>query len=285
MSLMVIAMGFFAGGDGMIKLIAQSISRGQIMLFMGLGGVAVFWLLCLRSRTRVISPLFFKPVILMRNAAEVLAAITFFTAFTLAPLSSVAAIVQAIPLLMTLFAAVILKEHVGPRRWMAVFVGMIGVWIMLRPDTGQFDPALLLALVGTVALSLRDLASRLAPPEATTPLLSVYAFGSLIPAGLLMSIITEGFQPVSVTIAWQLCVMNVFAILGYFCVTNAMRIGEVSAVAPLRYTRLPFAAVVGYVLFSETPDGPTLLGSALVIGSGLYVMLREAQLRSTKPEA
>lgn len=284
MGLMVLAMGFFAAGDGMIKLIAQSISRGQVMFFMGLGGAMVFGALCRRRSTPILSPLFFRPVILTRNIAEVVAAVCFFTAFTLAPLSTVAAIVQAVPLIITLFAALVLKEQVGPRRWTAVFLGMLGVLIILRPDTSGLDPALVLAVFGTIALSVRDLASRLAPPEATTPLLSLYAFGCLIPAGLVLSASAEGFQPITSSIAWQLAIMNVFAISGYFCVTHSMRIGEVSAVSPLRYTRLPFAAFVGFVLFSEVPDAATLIGSALVIGSGLFVMLRETRLKRPSPE-
>ncbi|WP_058316046.1 DMT family transporter [Cognatishimia activa] len=280
MGLMGLAMACFAAGDGMIKLLTQSISRGQVMVFMGLGGVVVFALLCRQQSTRIISPLFFRPIIVLRNVAEVTAAVSFFTAFTLAPLSSIAAIMQTIPLILTVTAAVFLKEHVGPRRWGAVFIGMIGVMIILRPDSGGLDPALLLAVLGTLALAARDLAARLAPQEASTPLLSLYAFGALIPVGFVLSWVGEGNQPISLTSAWHLILMNAFAILGYFCATKAMRIGEVSSVSPVRYTRLPFAAVVGYVLFSEIPDAQTLFGSALIIGAGLFVMLREAQIKS-----
>jgi len=285
MGLMVAAMALFAASDGMIKLVSQSISSGQVMYSMGLCGSVVFWILCRQKNTPVVSKVFFKPVVATRNAAEIISASTFFVAFTLAPLSSIAAITQSMPLIMTISAAFILKEHVGPRRWTAVFLGMIGVLIILRPDTGTLDPALLLALAGTVAICVRDLASRLAPPEATTLLLSFYAFFCLIPTGLLFSMVTGDAQPFTPEVLWQIAIMNVFSISGYFCITQAMRVGEVSAVTPLRYTRLPFAALVGYLLFTEVPDNSTLIGSALVIGSGLYVMLREAQIKRRSLEA
>jgi len=284
MGLMILAMMCFATADGMIKLLAQSITKGQIMIFMGLGGTIVFGIMCVQARTQVFSKLFFDPVILTRNIAEVVAAICLFTAFTALPLSTVAAIIQAVPLVITMTAAFMLKEKVGPRRWAAVIIGFIGVLIIVRPEAGKIEPALLFAVIGTLALAVRDFASRLAPTSASTPLLSFYAFCALMPAGLGLSYFTEGFVAIVQADVWKLVIMNVFALGGYFCVTQAMRIGEVSAVSPLRYSRLPFAAIIGYILFTEIPDVPTLLGSALIIGSGLFVMIREAQIKRISPE-
>ncbi|MFY0595872.1 MAG: DMT family transporter [Cognatishimia sp.] len=284
MGLMVLAMMCFATADGMIKLLAQSITKGQIMFFMGLAGAIIFGMMCLRVKSPIFTRLFFHPVLLARNIAEVIAALSIFTALSLLPLSTVAAIIQAVPLVITTSAAFLLKEKVGPRRWTAVIIGFIGVLIIVRPDTDGLNIGLILALVGTLALSVRDFASRLAPKQASTPLLSFYAFCALIPAGLGLSFLAEGFAPIDMPTVWTVLLMNVFALGGYFCVTNAMRLGEVSAVSPLRYSRLPFAAIVGYILFTEIPDAPTLLGSALIIGSGLFVMIREAQIKRTSPE-
>lgn len=281
---MVVAMACFATADGLIKLMSQTISRGQVLVLMGLGGALVFWGICRFQRTPVFSSTFLSPFVIVRNIAEVVGALSIFSALALAPLSTVAAILQAVPLIITLSAAVFLKENVGPRRWVAVILGFVGVLIILRPSSEGLDPALLLALLGAFALSVRDLLARFVPKTVSTALLSLYAFGVTIPAGLMLAALTEGFQPVSSTIAGQAAVMIGFAVGGYFCVTTAMRIGEVSAVSPFRYTRLPFAAIVGFVLFAETPDAATLLGSALIIGSGLYVMLREAQISRQSPE-
>lgn len=281
--MMVVAMACFASADGLIKLLSETISRGQVMFFMGIGGALALWGLCRLQRVPIVSTAFLSPVVVVRNVSEVTGAISIFTALALAPLSTVAAILQAVPLIITLCAALFLKEVVGPRRWTAVILGFVGVLIIIRPTPDGLDPALLLALLGAVALSVRDLFARFVPKEVPTSLLSFYAFGVTGIAGVILALLTEGFQPVSAGVLWQTLAMIGLAVGGYLCVTTAMRIGEVSAVSPFRYTRLPFAVLVGFILFSETPDAPTLFGSALIIGSGLYVMLREAQISRQSP--
>ncbi len=279
MTLMVLGMACFASADALIKMASQSLPSGVVLTVMALGGSTLFLAICLYQGTRVVSPLFFHPIVMLRNLAEVGAAICLFLAFAWSPLSTVSAIMQALPLVLTLTAAVLLKERVGPRRWTAVLLGLVGVLIIIRPTPDTFELATLMALAGTVSLALRDLTSRLAPSEASTPLLSFYAFFALIPAGIVMALFEEEPSPWT----WPLVTMHagiiLFAFTGYYLVTIAMRVGEVSAVSPLRYTRLPFAALLGFFIFSEIPDLWTTLGSVLVIGSGLYVMLREAQLK------
>lgn len=281
----MIAMACFATADGFIKLMSQTISGGQVMFFMGIGGALVLFILCRAQRTPIMSSVFLSKPVIVRNMSQVVGAVSIFTALALAPLSTVAAILQAVPLMITLSAALFLKETVGPRRWAAVILGFIGVMIIIRPTTEGLDPALLLALLGAVALSVRDLFARFVPKTVSTALLSFYAFGVTGLAGVVLALVTEGFRPVSGAIAWQSLVMIGFAVSGYFCVTTAMRIGEASAVSPFRYTRLPFAVLVGFILFSESPDAATLLGSVLIIGSGLYVMVREAQISQQPPAA
>lgn len=282
--LMIFAMACFATADGLIKLMSQTITGGQVMFFMGIGGAILLLPLCRLNNISVLSRVFFAKTVLIRNLSEIIAAVSIFTALALAPLSTVAAILQAVPLIITLSAAIFLKETVGPRRWSAVAIGFVGVLIIIRPSTEGLDPALLLALLGAVALSVRDLSARFVPKDISTRQLSFYAFGVTGLAGALLAFLTEGFKPVSPTIAWQSLVMIGFAVGGYICVTLATRVGEISAVAPFRYTRLPFAVLVGFFLFAETPDAATLMGSALIIGSGLYVMLREAQINRQQRE-
>lgn len=276
--LMVLAMACFATADGLIKLLSQSISGGQVMTFMGLGGALALLGLCRIQGTPVISPVFFHRAVVVRNISEIVAVVSIFTALALAPLSTVSAIIQVVPLMITMAAALVLKETVGPRRWTAVILGFIGVLIIIRPTAEGLDPALLLALLGTIGLSVRDLFARFVPRSISTSQLSFYAFGVTGLAGIVLTALDGGFQPVSLGIAFQSLAMIGFAVGGYFSVTTAMRIGEASAVSPFRYTRLPFAVLVGFFLFSESPDAATLFGSALTIGSGLYVMLREAQI-------
>ncbi len=282
MVFMIMGMATFAGADAMIKLSSSDTTTGLIMITMGLAGGSIFLALCVASGTAVLSRLFFNPVILLRNLFEVAAAFFLFQAFALNELSTVAAILQAIPLILTILAAVFLNEKVGPRRWTAVAIGLLGVLIIIRPTGAGIGWTDLLAVLGTLFLALRDLASRLAPPEASTPLLSVYAFMLLVPTGAMLNFTQGGAWHIAPGSWGPLSLMVVLSVTGYYCVTTAMRIGDVSAVSPLRYFRLPCAAILAYFLFSEVPDWQTILGATLVVGSGLFVMLREAQLSSPK---
>lgn len=275
---MIISMAAFASADAMVKLATSATSVGLAMMVMGGGGGLIFLLICLRSGTRVVSPIFLHPVIILRNITEAAAAFFIFQAFASSPLSTVAAVMQAIPLILTICAAAFLGERVGPRRWLAVAIGFVGVMIIIQPGGEQITWTDLYAVFGTICLAFRDLASRLAPKEATTPLLSFYAFMTLLPLGTLLNVLEGGVWVPSSNILGVMALMIVLAVLGYYCVTAAMRIGEVSSVSPLRYTRLPFAALIGYWIFADVPDLATVIGSVLVVGSGLFVMLREAQL-------
>jgi drug/metabolite transporter (DMT)-like permease len=160
----------------------------------------------------------------------------------------------------------------------AVAIGMIGVMIIIRPTSEGLGWTDLLAVFGTIFLALRDLASRLAPAEASTPLLSLYAFSSLVPLGVFLNWQRGAEWAVAPESILPLALMILLSVVGYYCVTAAMRVGDVSAVSPLRYFRLPFASIIAFFLFSEVPDSATIFGATLVVASGLYVMLREAQL-------
>jgi drug/metabolite transporter (DMT)-like permease len=278
MILMIMGMATFASADSMVKLSSNNTPTGLVLITMGVGGGLVFLIICKATRTRVLSRLYFHPVVLMRNLFEATAAYFLFQAFKLSELSTVAAVMQAMPLLLTLLAALILRETVGPRRWVAVAIGMIGVMIIIRPTSEGLGWTDLLAVFGTIFLALRDLASRLAPAEASTPLLSLYAFSSLVPLGVFLNWQRGAEWAVAPESILPLALMILLSVVGYYCVTAAMRVGDVSAVSPLRYFRLPFASIIAFFLFSEVPDSATIFGATLVVASGLYVMLREAQL-------
>ena len=282
MIFMIMGMATFAGADAMVKLSASQTPTGLVMMTMGAAGGLIFWGICRLTGTSVLSRLYFHPVILLRNIFEAAAAYFLFQALAQIELSKVAAVMQAIPLILTILAAAVLKEHVGPRRWAAVGVGLLGVMIIIRPSTEGIVWTDLLAVLGTVFLALRDLASRLAPSEASTPLLSLYAFLSLLPVGAFLNWSTDGVWHIASDSYAPLGLMVLLSVAGYYCVTTAMRIGDVSAVSPLRYFRLPCAALLAFILFSEVPDWHTILGAALVVVSGLFVMLREAQISAKK---
>jgi drug/metabolite transporter (DMT)-like permease len=282
--LVLLSMVGFAVSDMFIKLGARTMPVAELILAMGAGGAVIFAALAVRAGDPLWSPAFLHPVVLLRNTAEIIAAFGMVGALALAPLSLVSAITQATPLLVTIGAALVLKETVGPRRWIAIFVGLGGVLLILRPDGGGPAAGALLALLAAVALATRDLSTRGVPASTSNLQLATYGFGATGVAGAVALLLSGGAVMPDAAGAGMLLGAIVSVALGYFAITAAMRSGEVSLVIPFRYTRLIFAGGLGIVVFGERPDAWTLTGAAIVIGSGLYVIWRERQLaRSPLP--
>ncbi|MCI2398769.1 DMT family transporter [Aliiroseovarius subalbicans] len=277
--LMVTAMAFFALGDMTIKWATQIMPVAQVLALLGLGGGLVFASLCKAKGHKVLTRDFLRGPIILRNSSEVVGTMCMFLALARVDLSLVAAILQATPVAVTFGAAVLLGEHVGWRRWAATLVGFVGVLIIMRPGMTGFQPDSLWALVAMVALALRDLSTRMVPHSVPTLRIATYGMSMLAPAGLVLMLAAQ--PPVAMNAAsWGLMALMVtVGVLGYHAITSAMRVGEVSAVSPFRYSRMVFALAIGVLVFGERPDLWTLVGTALTIAAGLYTFLRERRPR------
>ncbi len=272
---MVVSMAAFALEDFFIKQAAGDLPIGQILLVLSAGGALIFGGACLYRRTPPFSRDFTHRLVVVRNTTEVLASICYISSLALIPLSLVAAILQATPLLVTIGAALWLKEDVGWRRWLAVLIGLLGVLIILRPGFEGFRPAALLALIASAGLATRDLVSRRIPSTIRSEQLAFWAYLCMVPAALGVTVLQGGLVSAGLN-AWILLALAVtIGVVAYTCLIGATRIGDVSAVIPFRYSRLIFALVLGVVLLRERPDALTLVGAAIVVGSGLYAWLRE----------
>ena len=277
-ALMIAAMAVFAVEDMFVKAASASLPTGQIILGLGLGGGAIFAALAaLRGQRLVSRELLTRPV-LIRNAGEALATMSFVTALSLVPISVASAILQATPLAVTAGAALFLGAPVGWRRWAAVVAGFLGVLLILRPGFEGFRPAALFAVIAVFGLAARDLATRAMPARVTSLQLSAWGFATLIPAGLALLAVNGApavTDPRGLTLLAAAIGCGAFA---YYAIVAAMRVGEIAVVTPFRYTRILFALLIGYLAFSERPDALTLAGAALIVASGLYTLLREARL-------
>jgi drug/metabolite transporter (DMT)-like permease len=277
-ALMTGAMAAFALEDMIVKWLSAGWPVGQILLLLGAGGAAVFALLAVARGERLFSVDAFAAPVLWRNAGELVGTAGFVTALALTPLVSASAIMQALPLAVTLGAAVFLGAPVGWRRWSAIGAGMLGVLMILRPGLSAFEPASLFALLGVVGLATRDLATRMVPARITTFQLSAYGFAMLVPLGAAMLALSGGPVAVSGGDALRMAGALTLGVIGYYMITAAMRVGEIAFVTPFRYTRIVFALVIGVAVFGEQPDGWTLAGTGLIVASGLYTLLRERAL-------
>lgn len=273
--LMILAMAGFTIADSFVKAASRDLPVGQILATIGALGGLTFALIARAQGHRIFGRDFFSGPIILRNISEIWGTVCYVTALSLIDLSTASAIIQATPLAVTLGAVFLLGEKVHWRRWSAILVGLIGVLIILRPGGSSFEPASIWAVTGMFGLALRDLATRMVPKNIPTVRISTYGMGMLLPAGLMLMAV--GPPPNSMNLLnWgQIFGLLVISVSGYWAITAAMRVGDVSVVAPFRYSRILFALIVGAVVFGERPDVWTLVGVTITILAGLYAFLRE----------
>ena len=271
---MIAAMAGFAVEDMFLKFAARQLPVGQILMIFGAGGMIGFAILAKAQGARLITPALLSPSIFGRAGFEVMGRLFYTLAIALTPLSSASAILQATPLVVVAGAALIFGETVGWRRWSAISVGFVGVLVILRPGLEGFTPLSILAVLGMLGFAGRDLATRAAPKTISNLTLGVYGFAILVPTGAALLAWTGGAVWPSNFTSVALAAATAFGVAAYYALTAAMRVGEVSLVTPFRYTRLLFALVLGAVFFAERPDAATLIGSGIIVGSGIYTLLR-----------
>jgi drug/metabolite transporter (DMT)-like permease len=275
--LMVLAMATFALEDMFIKIVTRQLPVGQVLILFGLGGMAVFAALARAQRQPLWHPGFCTRPLVARALAEVTGRLGYTLAIALTPLSTASAILQATPLVVAGGAVVFFGERVGWRRWLAIGLGFVGVLLILRPGVGGFEGASLFAVVGTLGFAGRDLATRAAPKSMSNLQLGLFGFAMLVIAGGMALAWTGGAVWPSGEAWLYLGLATAIGVIAYNALTGAMRHGEISVVAPFRYTRLVFAMALGVVVFAERPDALTLLGSAVIVSSGLFTLIRSTK--------
>ncbi|KAJ56608.1 membrane protein [Actibacterium mucosum KCTC 23349] len=275
-TMMVASMALFAVEDTFIKILTAQMPMGQVLVILGVGGAAVFAALTRLSGRRVFTRAMLHPALIARNLGEIFGTLCFVSAIALTPLSTAASILQAMPLVVTMGAAMFLGETVGWRRWTAIGTGFVGVLIILKPGLDGFDANALFAVGGVLGLAVRDLATRAAPPEVSAVQMSTFGFGLIVPPSAILMVATgQDYVAVTPDLALLLSISVVVGVAGYYAIVAAMRQGDVAVVTPFRYSRLLFAMALGIIVFGERPDTATYLGAAVIIGSGLYTLARE----------
>ena len=218
----------------------------------------------------------------LRVAGEVGAAVFFLSALAQIPLANVTAILQAVPLTVTMAAALFLRETVGWRRWLAIIIGFLGVTIIVRPGVDGFSVYSLYAIAAVFCVTLRDIATRKLSKDVPTSLVAMITGVAITLYGAIM-LPSVMWIPLTAT-HWFLLILAAIAIVfGYLFSVLAMRTGETSFIAPFRYTAMIWAIGLGIILFNDWPDNLTLLGTTIVIATGIYSFHRE-KLRQGKDQ-
>lgn len=276
---MAASMTAYTVNDAFLKLLQGEVPMFQTIFLRGVGtviGLLVLarfmgqWRFDLARRDWIL--------IGVRTLAESAAAFFFITALFNMEIANLSAILQALPLTVTLAGALFLGEAVGWRRLVAILVGFCGVLLIVKPGTGGFNVYSLFALAAVASVTVRDLTARSMSRDAPTLVVSAMAalgvtFFSGIGVGL-----TE-WGPVTVRSILLIAGATVFIMAGYVFAVAAMRSGEIGFVAPFRYTSLIVALILGYVVFGTFPDALTLIGAAIVVATGLFTIWRELHVR------
>jgi drug/metabolite transporter (DMT)-like permease len=251
----------------------------QILFFVGYGGALVFAIWAISIHTPLFNAETFDRLILIRIVCDFFGAAFFILAIVSIPLSSLAAIIQAIPLFVTVGAVLFLNERVGIRRWAAILIGFGGVLLIVRPGAADFQIGMIYAVISVAMLALRDMLMRVIKTTLHSASFGFYGFFAMGSAGVLIWPFS-GHMVQPATLQWvYIFVAVITAVLGYFAIIISTRIAEASTVAPYRYTRLIFSTLLAMAFLGERPDLMTWVGSAIVIASGLYTFWRE-RLRS-----
>jgi drug/metabolite transporter (DMT)-like permease len=276
--LMSLAMAGFTINDAMVKYVSADLNTGQIMLIRG--ALTTVMIVVVALHMGALQPLrtLRNPQIMLRTVSEIIASITYVSALSLMPLPNASAILQALPLAVTMGAALFLGEPVGWRRWSAILVGFLGVLVIIRPGPDGFSLASLLVVICVFTAAARDLFTKLIDPKIPSLFISTLSSISVTIAGALLVVPSGGWRPVSLGNFGALAFGAVMLFAGYQTIIMAMRTGEISFIAPFRYTSLIWAILLGIFLLAELPDFWMLTGAAIVIAAGLYAFYREHQL-------
>lgn len=277
--LMVAGMFFFTIGDAFVKLAGERMPVGMVMTVAGLGVGILFWVMAWQRGDRMLHPDALQSSVIMRCVGEGVGAIGIITALAFAPLSIVSVIIQSLPLLLTLMGVFFLGERVGYRRVSAMAAGFVGVLIIIRPGMDGFNVYTVFALIGVIGMAIRDFATRIAPRSISTAVLSLYGSLSVALAGaLIMAQSGDWVWPDRLALLY--CAgLAVAAALGTYVVVSSLRLADISSVSPYRFTRVIFGVTFGALIFGETMDTLTIIGTLIVVGAALYTWFRERALQ------
>ncbi len=285
MGLMTIAMAAFTLNDTAMKLVMERLPLFQAIGLRGLLATAALLVIGWRmGGLRVTLPARDRWLLALRSLAEVLGTLTFLAALNHMPLANLSAILQALPLAVTLAAALFLGDRVGWRRMTAIVVGFVGVLIIIRPGPDGFDLWALMGLASVACVVVRDLTTRRMSASLPSVTVALTAAVTVLLMGGIGTVI-QGWQPVG-SRDWALLIGAASAlIVGYLTVVMTMRVGEISFVAPFRYTALLWAMALDFVIFGHLFDALTLFGAALVVATGIFTFWRERKVARSRPPA
>lgn len=275
--LALVSFGIFATHDVVVKFLGGQYSAVQIIFFSVMFGFPLVMVMLIRDRSdgnlRPRHPWWTA----LRTAASLVTGVSAFYAFSVLPLAQTYAILFAAPLLITLLAIPILGEKVGIRRGIAVVVGLLGVMVVLRPGAADLSLGHAAALTAAVCSSLASVIVRKIGAEERAAVLLLYPMlANFIVLGAALPLV---YHPMPIQHLGMMAIIALFGFVAMLFLIQAYRRAEAVVVAPMQYSQMIWATIFGALIFDELPDAYTIVGSAIIMASGLYIVLREGKKR------
>ena len=272
--LMLAAMACFVINDTLVKTLSSEVPVGEIVVVRGVM-TALMIALIVRAQGMASPPRrMLAPAVCVRASLDALGTLLFVTALAHMQIANLTAVLQAVPLTVTLMGALFLGETVGWRRWSAIAAGFAGVLLIVKPSATGLSVYEVCAIGVVLCVAVRDLVTKRI--DASIPSSSVALANAVfvtVSGGVLFFF--QGYVPLSMPQFFALAAAAVFLGLGYLCMVATLRAADLSTTAPARYSIIVFAIASGALVFGQFPDMAAQGGIALVVASGLYAMRRE----------
>ncbi|WP_424831567.1 DMT family transporter [Ruegeria sp.] len=280
--LMMSSMMAFTMNDAVVKFVLQDLPLFQLIAMRGVLATLLVYLLARHLGTLHLNfSRHDKWLVAFRSLAELTATFFFLAALKHMLLANVTAVLQALPLTVTLGAVLLFKERIGWRRMVAIAMGFAGMLLIVRPGPEGFSIYSIFALIAVLSYTARDMATRRMSADVPSMVVTLATSLSVTVAAAIVSVF-EGWVPVSPETGGLVAGAAVFVMMGYVFSVMVMRVGEVGFVAPFRYSSLLWALGLGWLVFGDWPDDVTMLGAALVVGGGLFTLFRERAAQASE---
>jgi drug/metabolite transporter (DMT)-like permease len=274
---MIIAMAGFSIVDFSIKNLSDRLPVSQILILIGFFQFGLFWAISTYKNSVFFSKKIKNKFFIIRTLADLFAAILFFIAIAKTPLSSASAIIQLNPLMVSIFALLLLGEQVKLQSWLAILVGLIGMLLIIRPGTDSFLPESIFAVLAVAMFALRDISTRLMSDDISTLTVSIWGTIGCMIAGLVsLPFFSVPLLPTNYELL-LIFLVSPIGCIAYFSLVSATQRGNVSIISPFRYTRLLFTLILSFYFLNERPDFIMLLGILMITCAGIYHILNLAQ--------
>lgn len=269
----------FLINDTMLKLANSELPLGELLFIRGLMVTVLLLPIVFVTGVHRQIRLIWNWGLFWRTLAEVVSAVLFLFALFRMPIANINAILQVVPLMVTACAAIFFGDVIGWRRWMAIGIGLVGVLIVIRPGLDGFSVFSLVALGAMVFITLRDMSTRLMPRALPALLVAlVTAIAVCLTGPVLGVVLAEQWSLPSGRSLALLAGAAVFLIGGYLTAVDYMRHGDIAVIAPFRYSVVLWAIIVGFLVWGEVPDEAMLIGTSIIIVTGIYTFHRERRL-------